>query len=96
MLETHNSLRAIHGSPPLSLDNKLNSIALKYAEHLADTNTFKHSYADDLGENLYMSYGTELVGSIPVQAWYDEKKDYPSSYGESASDNATGVVGHFT
>lgn len=43
-----------------------------------------------------MSSGMEVTGATAVQAWYDEINDYPSYYGESAVDNATGVVGHFT
>lgn len=43
-----------------------------------------------------MSSGFEVDGAAPVQAWYDEIKDYPSSYGERAPDSATGVTGHFT
>lgn len=45
---------------------------------------------------MYWSSGYEVNGGTAVQSWYDEIKDYPSSYGERAVDNASGVVGHFT
>ena len=54
----------------------MNAIAQKYAQKLADTNTFQHSGTAGLGENLYASYGSAVSGKTAVDAWYSEIKSY--------------------
>jgi hypothetical protein len=51
-------------------------MAQKWAQYLANTNTFKHSGASGVGENIYMSYGLAVNGKTAVDAWYAEVKDY--------------------
>ena len=43
VLNLHNKYRAMHGAPPLVYDSAISAISQKYADHLAATNTFKHS-----------------------------------------------------
>ena len=52
-LDYHNTKRQLHCVPPLILNSTLNSIAQAYAGHLAATDTFAHSGAPGLGENLF-------------------------------------------
>ena len=53
----------------------MNDIAQKWAKNLADTNTFQHSGANGVGENLYASYGT-VNGKDAVDDLYSEVKNY--------------------
>lgn len=80
MLKLHNYYRARHSASPLTISQRLNYIAQKYAEYLAATSTFQHSGNkldnEALGENLYMqwiSHGrVKASGRAAVKSWYDE------------------------
>jgi uncharacterized protein YkwD len=93
-LSTHNSLRQKHGSPPLVLDNSLNSVAQNWANQLATTGKFQHSNSK-YGENLYYAWssqsGFDVNGVTPVQSWYNEVKSY--NYSKPGFSMQTG---HFT
>ena len=100
-LKEHNYLRSLHGVPPLTINERLNDIAQKYAQVLAKKQKMEHSKKEDraldgkyVGENLYTQSSTaKLVytcGSMS-KSWYSEIKDYNFETGQS-----TGVTGHFT
>ena len=62
-LVSHNKYRSLHDAPPLKLNPELSELAFNWAQNLAKNNKFEHSknkYNDCvLGENLYMSWGSE-------------------------------------
>ncbi len=95
-LNEHNKHRRNHRVCDLKFNNDLQTIAQKYAEKLAATNSFKHSgnsfNGDDLGENLYMQGGLAMVGELPTNSWYDEINDYSFNN----PDKSKGDIGHFT
>ena len=74
-LRYHNSFRAKHGSPPMSLDNHLNVGAQIWAEQLALRGMLQHSTKEERegnGENLDYSCSTSS-GYFRVNAtdnWY--------------------------
>ncbi|KAM9393752.1 Golgi-associated plant pathogenesis-related protein 1 [Pholidichthys leucotaenia] len=77
-LAAHNSYRARHGAPPLTMSPKLSASAQRWANHLLSINTLTHSN-DGNGENLYFasnSAGVHLTGKEAVDSWYNEIKDY--------------------
>ena len=57
-------------------------MALKYAQHLAETEIFEHSKRiGSIGENLSLrGYGHVADGKSPVDAWYDEIQYYNFSH----------------
>ncbi|CAD7077045.1 unnamed protein product [Hermetia illucens] len=75
-LAEHNRIRAIHGAPPLVLDRNLSDFAEEWAKVLLQKNTMEHREGHNYGENIYMASGKDVDGTIPVQAWYKEIKDY--------------------
>lgn len=99
LLQTHNYYRARHSASPLTISQRLNHIAQRYAERLAATSKFEHSDnklgGETIGENLYMEWVSK--GNVPVSGreatknWYGEIASYNFSnpqYSES--------TGHFT
>jgi len=99
MLQLHNYYRALHSASPLTISQRLNYIAQKYAEHLAKTGKFEHSgntlENETLGENLYMQWISE--GKVPISAkdaaksWYDEITLYNFKHPQYSEE-----TGHFT
>ncbi|CAF0941925.1 unnamed protein product [Adineta steineri] len=99
LLQSHNYYRARHSAQPLTVSQRLNLIAQKYAEYLAATSKFEHSrnkLGDDLlGENLYMQWISQ--GKVPVSGreaaknWYDEIALYNFKHPRYSED-----TGHFT
>ncbi len=99
MLKLHNYYRARHSASPLTISQRLNYIAQKYAEYLAATSTFQHSGNkldnEALGENLYMQWISR--GKVPVSArdaaksWYDEIQLYSFKNPQYSEE-----TGHFT
>lgn len=70
IVDSHNRLRALHGSPPLTWDTDLVAFAENF---LANQNCeFAHS-GGPYGENLAIGYRTP---ERAVQAWYDEIQYY--------------------
>ncbi|KAI0979423.1 hypothetical protein GJ496_007239 [Pomphorhynchus laevis] len=107
-LKQHNQLRRCHNVPDLVLDGELNQSAQKYAETMARTGEFKHSYPDKLGENLayesiyvpktnsqqYIAdFEKKYMNSTVSISWYCEFKDYDFNRGNSPTN---GVILHFT
>ncbi|CAL8139270.1 unnamed protein product [Orchesella dallaii] len=100
-LDAHNKLRADHGGPPLTLNEKLNEVAEKCAVYYAtERHKIDHSCPHrekGMGENLYAGWGKEdpdeAIAKEACQLWYDEIKDY--SFANPKSSNFT-ATGHFT
>lgn len=89
ILEEHNAKRALHGANPLVWDPVLAQYAADYAatSFSCDRVRLIHS-GGPYGENLAAGY---VGGKEPVDAWYDEIKDY--DYSDPGYSEATG---HFT
>ncbi|MFB2893352.1 CAP family protein [Aerosakkonemataceae cyanobacterium BLCC-F50] len=99
-LSNHNTYRATHHSPSMTISESLNSTAQTWAEHLAANAVFEHSDSsqrNDAGENIYVSYTTESsidsaeLGKSAVEDWYKEVSAYDYNNPESSSG-----TGHFT
>jgi len=98
-LETHNSYRKPHGSPPLAVDTELTKFAQNKAEELAEKDEkLVHTPNNKYGENLYYAKtkGTELRDDsesvkFAIKQWYDEISKYDFS-----KPGFSGATGHFT
>ena len=95
-LDTHNLLRAQHGSPPLVWSDSCALTAQSYAQYLIDHNLFKHGMKVDatgapVGQNLAWSSNRTWDPSNAVQKWYDEVSLY--NFGNPKFSPSTG---HFT
>ncbi|KAK7473707.1 hypothetical protein BaRGS_00035034, partial [Batillaria attramentaria] len=98
-LKAHNSARAKHGVPALTLAKDLNEHAQKWAEELVNKNMFQHSACmvggNRVGENIANKWssapgGADYTGQEAVDQWYSEIKKH-----NYHSDGAMGS-GHFT
>jgi len=94
-LAVHNQYRRKHHVKDLVLNEELNQIAQKYANKLAETNSFQHSgntkkNGEPLGENLFMCYGFKITGEKMSTDWYNEVQNYNYN-----ADYQSGK-GHFT
>ena len=63
---------------------------------MAKTNTWGHSSdGKECGENLYYKMKSDGIGEldaeIPINAWYNEIKDYDFKAGKSKSSAAVGL-----
>ena len=81
MLSAHNKYRALHGAPDLVNDANVINTAQNYAQYLSSTNSFQHSNARGLGENLAMFSSSNLgtcdqIADKFIKMWYDEVKMY--------------------
>ncbi|XP_067205084.1 Golgi-associated plant pathogenesis-related protein 1-like isoform X2 [Linepithema humile] len=81
ILKVHNEYRAIHGSPLLRIDEKLNERAQQLAKSLSkkrEEEVFEE--AIPYGENIYVSFARDLNWKMqpeePVQYWYEESRYY--------------------
>ncbi|XP_042277182.1 uncharacterized protein glipr2 [Thunnus maccoyii] len=97
-LETHNAYRAKHGAQPLTYNSELNAAAQKWADHLLQIGSMKHSKTEDSemkdGENIFNMWSSaplKLTGKEAVESWYNEIKDYNWS-----RPGYSGSTGHFT
>jgi hypothetical protein len=94
ILRSHNELRARHGAPAFTLDDRLNIYAQNWANHLAASGTLQHS-GGNYGENLYYVSSSSRIDE-PAAAdgaggsWYGESAQY--RYGSGFSP----ATGHFT
>lgn len=99
-LQKHNSYRALHGCPPLTIDDSLNTIAQDYANNIANISNLAHSDAaqnGSYGENLYWAWGGPSLTYLPGTAsdsWYSEEKFY--DYATFQSKDPDQQIGHFT
>ncbi len=99
MLQLHNYYRARHSASPLTISQRLNRIAQKYADYLAATGKFEHSgnklENEIIGENLFMQWISH--GKVPVSAreatksWYGEIEYYSFKHPQYSEE-----TGHFT
>lgn len=92
-LNTHNTYRAQHSTPALSLNSNMCQEAQTWANHLLRQNTLMHSNTSD-GENIYAfssSAPVKLTGREAVSTWYNEMKNYSWS-----RPGYSGNTGHFT
>ncbi|WP_392531695.1 CAP family protein [Nostoc sp. C117] len=93
----HNTYRATHHSPNITIDNSLNTGAQAWAEKIASSGNFEHSGTPNVGENIYASYSSETsidpttLGNGAVEDWYSEIKDY-----KYESPGFSSETGHFT
>jgi glioma pathogenesis-related protein 2 len=93
----HNTYRATHKSPNITIDNSLNTSAQAWAEKIASSENFEHSNTPNVGENIYASYTSETsidpttLGNGAVEDWYSEIKDY-----KYESPGFSSETGHFT
>ena len=95
LLDRHNLYRAKHQAPNLERLWALETIAQSYSEKLVSLGYLVHSSntlnGNYIGENLYFGYNAGYLGTKPVDAWYDEIKDY-----DFAKSEFTSGTGHFT
>ena len=95
LLDRHNLYRAKHQAPNLARLAALETIAQSYSEHLVTLGYLVHSSntlnGNYIGENLYFGYNAGYLGHKPVDAWYNEIKDYDFNKAEFTSG-----TGHFT
>jgi len=89
LLQETNAKRALHGAPLMTWNWELADYAANYAANNFDCNNVQliHS-GGPYGENLAAGY---VGGFEPVDAWYDEIKDYDYS-----NPGYSGATGHFT
>ncbi|MBW4614765.1 MAG: CAP family protein [Desmonostoc vinosum HA7617-LM4] len=93
----HNTYRATHKSPDITIDKSLNTSAQAWAEKIASSENFEHSKTPNLGENIYASYtpatsvDPTTLGNGAVEDWYSEIKDY-----KYESPGFSSETGHFT
>ncbi|XP_047450355.1 Golgi-associated plant pathogenesis-related protein 1 [Mugil cephalus] len=92
-LATHNSYRAKHDAPPLTLNSELNNAAQKWAEKCLAQNSLSHSDTKD-GENVFYMSSSRAVnptGKEAVDSWYSEIEKY-----NFQNPGFTSGTGHFT
>jgi uncharacterized protein YkwD len=94
----HNTYRATHKSPNITISDSLNSSAQAWAENIASSGQFQHSTnRNNVGENIYASFTTQTsidattLGNGAVSDWYSEVKNY-----NYASPGFSSNTGHFT
>ncbi|XP_018798318.1 PREDICTED: repressed by EFG1 protein 1-like [Bactrocera latifrons] len=90
-LEAHNKFRAMHGTPPLSINPNLTQVAAKWAQNLAKRQKMEHSPNGKYGENIYYSSGQQVTPDMPAKMWYDEIAKY-----DFAKSVFNPYTGHFT
>ena len=94
-LKKHNEYRVKHKVPDLKLNENLNEMAQKYANHLLDSqskiNFPFNIYNNDsnLGENIMIS--TKKTAEEMCEIWYNESKNYDFNINKFQKG-----TGHFT
>ncbi|XP_041369849.1 LOW QUALITY PROTEIN: uncharacterized protein LOC121383816 [Gigantopelta aegis] len=97
VLKAHNQYRTTHVVAPLALNKEMSALALKWANNLVETNSFKHSGTSyngkTLGENIAIKWSStpvEYTGQEITDQWYSESRNY--TYGNQYQPDC----GHFT
>jgi hypothetical protein len=93
-LTAHNKYRELVGRQPLTFSAAAQQVAQNWANRLAATNSFEHSYTKGYGENLYRKTGGSSSCADAVTAWFEEYPYYPS--GMKIGDGDFHAYGHFT
>ncbi|MEO8662944.1 MAG: CAP domain-containing protein, partial [Bryobacteraceae bacterium] len=91
MLDAHNRLRALVGTPPLIWSEDLASYAQEWADRLLKRRQFSHRPHRVYGENLYTIAGATATPRQVVRSWAAESANYDYN-----SDTCRGVCGHYT
>ncbi|MFW9259305.1 CAP family protein [Nostoc sp. CALU 546] len=94
VVTAHNTYRAKHKSPNVSIDDTLNQSAQAWAQTIAAKGDLEHSTnRNNVGENIYWSGDGDStnLGSAAVQDWYSEITDY-----DYTKPVFSGNTGHFT
>ena len=89
----HNDYRACHNAGPLLPNCELMEISQSYAEKMPSDHSHATFHGEWMGENLYWIWNGKPTGFDPVDAWYNEIKDYDFETYSSKNGNK---VGHFT
>ncbi|XP_069791606.1 uncharacterized protein [Narcine bancroftii] len=92
-LDAHNEYRRLHTTPPLTYNMDMVSACQEWADILAPRGEMEHSETKN-GENIWYKWSSgamEFTGKDPVDAWYEEIKDYDYSNPGFSSE-----TGHFT
>lgn len=99
-LDSHNAWRKKHGVSPLKLNDDINKVAQKWAEHLAKHDEFAHSKpaqrqhkGNQMGENIAMKYTSDnqpYTGEEATNQWYSEIERFNFNTASGPS------TGHFT
>jgi len=76
ILKRHNYYREKHGVPALKWNQEMAHYAQQWAETIARQNRMRHRGQRKYGENIYWKSGGTFNGQMPVDAWYNEIKDY--------------------
>ncbi|MFN6498340.1 MAG: CAP domain-containing protein, partial [Nostoc sp. DedQUE01] len=75
-VSAHNTYRAKHKSPNVTIDNTLNESAQAWAQTIAAKGDLEHSTnLNNTGENIYWGGESPNLGSAAVDDWYSEIKD---------------------
>jgi uncharacterized protein YkwD len=74
-LKAHNNCRAKHGVKDLDLDDDLCQVAQAWANQLAEQDKMAHSN-NGYGENVFWTSTPTTTGTLPVDSWYAEIKDF--------------------
>ncbi|KAK5455986.1 hypothetical protein LTS15_005305 [Exophiala xenobiotica] len=98
-LQMHNDARRAisaqtgHSRPDLSWDHGLEASAQRWADHLAQTESFDHSGTPNVGENLYVIFPASIATVMAAtQGWLDEAQYY---HGQPI-DGDFAQYGHYT
>jgi hypothetical protein len=97
LLAAHNSERSRFGSPLLVWDRKLTNDAEKWAQHLAQSDSFEHASGHDQGENLWMGDSGAYQPAEMVGLWASEKALFrPGIFPAVSRSTDWTDVGHYT
>ena len=62
-LTAHNKFRAKHSASALKGDTNIEATALRWSNEMASSGNLGHSQTQNLGENVYMSWGQSFSSS---------------------------------
>lgn len=99
-LTAHNEARQTFGTAPLGWSSELSREAKAWAEHLARTNTMRHSSQDErdrTGENLWMGTAGYFSPARMIGYFVEEQRYFRSGYFPEVSNTGNWAdVGHYT
>ena len=100
LLDSHNSVRAQSGVPPLIWNRELAMQAQEWAEFLAGQGRMIHATREQrrhAGENLWMGAAGTYSAEFMVQAFVAEKRNFrPGTFPEVSATGQWRDVGHYT